>query len=152
MSSNVETHGVPLGPISPELVLVDPELADLLRRAEVINRPNPREVEATVFHFKPVVASESPAPVALQRVVPVPYRQRSPLARAALPFVAGAILGALFWSIAGGESERDASPVKPDQIESLGQTDFVQPAAKGRGAMRAKSATVPPVSRTPLTK
>jgi len=103
MEAGVHPGSADLGPISPELALVDPVLAEQARQLlpDVVERPRPPAPavvaeQATPPEQAPVAVE--PAPVAPRR------RWRRMLVLAVLVFVAGAISGTLL----GG---KDAGPV-----------------------------------------
>ena len=94
MDTGPERNPADLGPISPELALVDPVLAEQARKLlpDVVERPRPPA---------PVVVAEQPtsaepAPVAVGPAPVAPRRRwRRMLVLAVLVFVAGAISGTL---------------------------------------------------------
>src|SRR5262245_26159679 len=98
MDADPERASAKLGPISPELVLVAPVLAEQARKLlpDVVERPRPRAPVAVVG---PATAPES-APVAVEPAVPR-RRWRRMLVLAVLVFVAGAISGTLL----GGKND-----------------------------------------------
>src|SRR5262245_4692818 len=130
MDADPERASAKLGPISPELVLVDPVLAEQARKLlpDVVERPRPRAPVAVVG---PATAPES-APVAVEPAVPR-RRWRRMLVLAVLVFVAGAISGTLL----GGKHDAPvgvAVGVRPEAPDTRSPTVGAQTAKPSKTA------------------
>jgi hypothetical protein len=139
-----------LVPISPELALVDPVLAEQARKLlpDVVERPRPPAPPVVVDHAAPA----DPAPIAVEPAPAAPRRRwRRMLVLAVLVFVAGAISSTLLGGKNAGPGgvtlgvPAEAPSTQPSSVS----TQTARASTTSRPTTRSKGTTTRPTLRPP---
>jgi len=151
MDNGPERNPVDLGPISPELALVDPVLAEQARKLlpDVAERPRPPAPAVVAEHAAPA----EPAPVVVEPAAPR-RRWRRMLVLAVLVFVAGAISGTLLGGKKAGPGgvtlgvRAEAPSNRPSSVSTqTTRTAKTSRPAKPRKGTSTRAPLRPPSSR-----